>query len=274
MKRLPVAMLICSLALAIPWPAVARTSAVTGCSYNPSDHSVNVSIEGTVSQTVISRGVDGHILLDDVWCANLATVTNTDVILVGGDEGDQNVLVRLDNKGFKPGFTNEAGKSDEIEFIVDLGGGSSDVFAIFGTSANDKIDLGERVHQVLGRTTRINLNAGESTGIDADVVVFSTTEEFRVFAADGDNRVRSSGKAGTGPDKLSTLLRAYGGTGDDLLKGGTAADFLDGGDGVDLIYGGAGMDTIKLNDGTPGDEAFTGPGADTCVADPGDICHD
>jgi hypothetical protein len=73
------------------------------------------------------------------------------------------------------------------------------------------------------------------------------------------------------------ILCGYGGA--DILKGLNASDYLDGGSGPDRVVGGSGVDRVFGNldndhlctlDGTSGDLADGGPGADTAVTDPGD----
>ena len=107
----------------------------------------------------------------------------------------------LANGGFDPGFTNEPGTSDEIEFAIDIGVYS--IVGIDGTAGNQKIDFGQGAGALAG-VSRINLNAGETTGIDSDVSITNVSSLWvdgnagsdRIRAQGDKDRPRSAGAAG------------------------------------------------------------------------------
>jgi RTX calcium-binding nonapeptide repeat (4 copies) len=265
MKRFLTAMLAIAAMFAIP--AVVAASGTATCDYNATSHEVTVAITGDV-MPYLGRDTAGHITLNNAWCDNAATVTNTDSVIVTGDVASQGISIGLANKGFKPGRTDEAGKSDEIEFTINLGGGTMDTLTFVGTDAVNKIDLGQNNSQ-FGIVRRINLNAGETTGIDSDVAVINV-EKVTVITYGGNDVVRARGKAGTGPDAFSLPLWVYGGPGDDIIKGGEAADHLYGDQGKDKVWGFGNGDSVVLNDGEGGDVGYGGAGIDDCIYDPGD----
>jgi hypothetical protein len=269
MKRILPAILTVAAVIAMPSPVAAGEPA-TFCDYTAANHRVTVQIVGSPTHTVISRDGLGHINLDGTWCDATATVTNTDGIIVTGDGDLQTLVIELANKGFKPGFTNEAGKSDEIEFTIDLGPGSDTLF-INGTNAVQKVDFGQGNSQFVV-VRRINLNSAESTGVDTDVSV-TGVEVFGIDVMGGNDRVRAQGKQGTGPDPFGLPLQVYGGDGNDVIRGGPAGDDLFGGLGLDEIWGNGGPDTIHLIDFAGGDIGHGGPGTDVCEKDNGDTCY-
>jgi hypothetical protein len=118
---------------------VSATSASFSCSYDSALHRVTVSLTGDSGFNGVHLGRDlaGHINLENAWCGSAATVTNTDLIVVTGDAGKQSLWISLSGGGFRPGFSNETGTSNEIEFTVNLKGGDQDVIQIVGDDSVD-----------------------------------------------------------------------------------------------------------------------------------------
>jgi len=262
MKRLFMAVALCAAVAAIPSPVAAAET----CQYSAADHKVTLTITGATTNTALYRVTTGAITLNGNYCG-AATVTNTDTIAVTGDAQSQVLTITLALGQFTPGFTNEAGSSDEIEITIDLGGGD-DTLRVVGNDNVNKFVFGQDNSQA-GPPRRINLNAGESTGIDADVTV-KNIENFTVYAQGGNDVIRARGKSGTGPDPFSLSLLVYGGGGDDVIKGGEAQDRLYGDAGKDEVWGFGTGDFIHLDDGAPGDKGFGGAGIDLGYLDPGD----
>ncbi len=237
----------------------------TSCEYIASKHRVKISAPAGAS---IARGANGHINVNGAWCGRTATVFNTDSIVVLSGAGTQFVVLYLDNGGFKPGFTEEPGNSDEIEISVSLGG-DGDSFEVFGSdTATDNIVVGKSSgFAVFGK---INLNADETTGVDADVTMIIGIEERIVWGRGGPDVISGAGGAGTG-DPADFLLKLAGGNGGDDVTGGAVVDVINGGDGPDVLKGAGGPDKIDSEDGVTGnDQIFGGPGSDTCNFDSGD----
>jgi hypothetical protein len=262
MKRLLAAALVVAAISAIPSPVAAATV----CNYTASTHEVDVGLVGSVIVT-ISRDGAGHIKVNNTWCDGAATVTNTRHITVNGGLGSQSLTIDLANNGFKPGFGNEPGKSDEIEFSINLGA-DHDALSFMGTGKADKIDLGQN-NAVLVPVRRINLNSGESTGVDADVTA-SGMDIFVVQGKGGNDVIRGRGLRGTGPDPITIAMRVQAGNGDDIVKGGDSGDELHGDYGKDQVWGFGAVDSLRLADGEAGDVGYGGAAVDTCLCDPGD----
>jgi len=268
MKRLVTAILFAAATIALPSSVLAGDPAV--CNFSLATHTVTVDLRFDVGAN-LTRDVAGHILLNDNWCSSSATVTNTDSIVVNGDDGDsQAIYIGLANKGFKPGFTNEPGKSDEIEFTINLGGGTDDHVFIEGGNAADKIDLGQKTN-IFGIVRQANLNAGEKVG-DADVSMVKV-EHITVVGGGGNDVIRARGKAGTGPDPVTLPLNIYGGNGADTLKGGDGPDSLYGNAGVDHLWGYGGGDNLDMAGDGSNDVGYGGAGLDSAFYDVGDTWH-
>jgi RTX calcium-binding nonapeptide repeat (4 copies) len=249
--------------------AGALTAASVTCDYESSNHRVTVQMTGNIG-TIVTRTATDHINVAAQWCDGKATVENTDLIVVSGDGSTQTLILNMKNGGLRPGWTNETGTSDEIEFSVSLGGSVSDEVVIQGTEGDDIIHLGRLVTQ-FGTFRIANLNAGEQTGVDGDVFMLDV-EYASVFGYDGWDSIHGDGGYGTGVD-YDRRITIFGGNGDDVLHGGTATDIIYAGEGRDQVYGSLGGDYIDTQDGgISNDLANGGPGTDTCVIDEGDIC--
>src|SRR6187397_1190986 len=120
--------------------APARAGAPTwSCEYTGSNHKLKI-----IAPTggAISRDGSGQIRINGVWSCR-ATVNNTDTINVFSGAGTQFVVLDLNNGGFKPGFTDEPGSSDEIEISVNLGADSDSLIVYGNDSAADNIVIGK-----------------------------------------------------------------------------------------------------------------------------------
>ena len=119
-----------------------------------------------------------------------------------------------------------------------LGGTSTDVVTVNGTSGPDTIDVVPATAGHVAVTGGPNLVAVES---------------LRVNGLGGDDTLSGGAVAG--------LIRL-------TLNGGAANDTLNGGNGADILNGGEANDTVDGNQGA--DAALLGAGTDTFVWDPGD----
>ena len=268
------------LLLATAPPAAAHTS--YSCDFIADEHRVHITFSGHywTSYFHLYRDVGGRIRFQEVGISpgphygdpegqncDGATVLETDSITVVAGAGAHRLWLTLGNGGFKPGFTNEPGQSDEIEIRVSLGGGN-DQLAIFDGSSDSNIVIGKS--SGFGIQGRVNLNAGESTGVDADLTLIQSIETVYVDGGSGADVLRGDGGAGTG-GKVDFPLGLFGGKGSDMLVGGTNADTIHGGNGADTLKGGDGADELISADGVNGNDTVNGGnGRDTCDADPGD----
>lgn len=221
----------------------------------------------------IERDDAGHIKVNGSNCG-AATVTNIDTISVFGDRAAQEVEIHIGHGGFKPGLTNEPGSSDEIEIYLYLGAGGNPL-RIYGSAQADNIRLGYGPAEP--HLPRINLNAGETTGIDADVFSSTATGVYLIAGAGADT-ISAAGAAGTG-DPYQLPVKVHGLAGADVITGGNGPDYLLGDDGPDTLRGGAGDDDLESDDGVAGNDVVNGgPGTgDFCTVDVGDTvtnCED
>ena len=245
------------------------------CTYD--EETKTVTVETVIEDSVlVSVGRAGVIKVDRVPCGT-ATRFNTDIIdLTTNSPGSQFVRLRAMESDFAPGFTDEPGDSDEIEFDLDL-------------SVEDRLDFDAgRVADVrVGSVqptgvTRLNLNADETNGVDADVLIDAAVHE--VFLAAGRRgrpaRFDASGGAGTG-DHYAGRTSMAGSNEDDVLIGGlrlnrilglSGSDHIRGNDSRDRVRAALGRDVIfgagandKLVGGSRRDEIHGGDGDDVVV---------
>ena len=265
-------------------PAAAGTP---GCSYAPGTKTVTLNAEGPGYILRVTGG--GEIFQANTPCGG--TVLSTDTIVVNAAHGsyaNAGVSLWLHNP-FSPGFTNEPGSSDEIEFVVNYTDAGSRYLSLENTN-----DIGTNpnlVFTVLGGN-QINLNAAESDGLDADINVngmSSGTVEVSVGSFQSgvflDNFVNATGGQGTPETSFSRPVRLGGAGGVDALTGGGKGDLLLGRDDVDLLAGSGGGDRVRggaggdslsggggaddLEGGTGADDIDGGSGKDVCRGGPG-----
>jgi Ca2+-binding RTX toxin-like protein len=206
-----------------------------------------------------------------IACPGPPTMSNTDTIIAKDESGGDTLLLTiLRPHRFAPGFTDEGDGTSEIEFQVDLGGGTADNLNIeageFGTGTGVAFGLG---------TAGINLN-GDS---DVDLTLVGV-ERVSAGGTDAADIISAGGAFATG-DLFPIPVRARGLTGDDILAGGRARDVLggdqnddrivagpgdddlDGGEGLDLLIGFRGEDV--LNGGDDRDDLRGGDARDELI---------
>ena len=141
---------------------------------------------------------------------------------------------------------------DESHFVVTLGKGGQ--LTVFGTSANDSIDINQSGGQLIisSRNSqqtshktlpvrdvrRLVLHLG--SGNDSASLGTSVRLPSLIFGHDGHDKIQ----AGAGPSAI------FGGNGDDLLRGGAGNDVIIGGSGGDRLLGNKGNDRLIGNDGS------------------------
>jgi hypothetical protein len=258
-------------ALVMPGPAPVLAGGVT-CSFDNASGILSVSVTQN-ERADLSRTASGRIKHGSASCIDSggtpATVRNTERIDVTGTSGAEQVSLDLHHGGFRPGRVDEPGNSDEIEIALSLGGQFNDFLDIIGgdSAAGDNIRLGCCAGSLI--VPLINLDAAETTGVDADV-----TFQGGVVGADlgpGDDTLSGAGGAGTGT-AFPVPMMDNGGAGRDRLVGGLGADGLEGGSGPDTLIGGKDADSLVATDGVAGNDVSRGgSGDDFCQSDPGDL---
>jgi len=276
-RRVPILMAATILVWTLPRAASADT---VSCSYDAGTKTATVSItpDPTALTTYLSRS-GNSIMVGGTACG---TVTNTDTIVLNDTSANGDVrrfaVILAD---YAPGFTDEPGTSDEIEFVVNFGEGGSptpgdplggqDFLSLFGQTSTVPLNI-----QLGGN--QINLNAGEGDGIDADVTM-NGVERVIFTGSAADDRIVGSGGLGTPPTPGSTRMvigdaggnntfvgsalsdEITSGGGADLIEGGPGGDNLLSGGGNDIIVAGAGKD-LTVDAGPGSDKVLGGPGND------------
>ena len=249
---------------------------VASCSYNANTKTVTAtpSPDSEVLVMVIDMG---HIHASETDCG-AATRFNTDKVIVNDLPGRRlEVVLSLAGGRFRPGFTNEPGSSDEIEFVFNLGAGPVQTVDVRGTDGEDFFRAGSSN----GSQPRVNLNANERRRIDSDVVVRGELYGIILEGFGGNDVLGGTGGVGTGGVYQELLLlggdagadRLRGGDGEDVVDGTAGRDLVVGGRGGDDVLGGGGPDTIKAGQGA--DTLYGGPSDDDLVGGPGeDSCND
>jgi hypothetical protein len=259
-------------------PSAARGDSAT-CAFDAVTHILSVEVtpsnDSAPSLNVIQGG---EIVISDgdggSDCGS-ATVTNTDTIaLASMSESEPFGPFHVHQvPAFVPGFTNETGSSDEIEFLVDLGAQGGHVDFDFHASTSPAV--------VAAGGNEINLNAAEVDAIDADVTVTGSKGVIEFFDTEFAD-VIDAGGGGPGvpaqPFRRRVFIGDYvldtgadvfvGGSGDDALFGVGGDDHLEGGSGDDHMSGSSGDDVVL---GGPGNDVLYGSrGADTMGGDRGE----
>jgi Ca2+-binding RTX toxin-like protein len=264
---------------------VGPARAALSCAYDPETKIVTVVNTGALDFAV-NVSHDGDISTSQSDCGS-ATRFNTDLIRII-DSAAANTIALGAGAPFQPGFTDEPGPSDEIEIEMDLG--FKDTFQYVEHPTNVRAGS-----DPMDKATALNLNAGESEGVDADVLIDQHVRAVYLSAnGDDGSRLDTSGGAATGgpyagrtiligsleADVLIAGLRrsdisAYSGADKiigspvfDSVNGSGGADEIDGLDGNDGLRGGEGEDDINGGDG---DDIVRGNTEDdTLVGGPGD----
>ena len=232
---------------------VSPRSAIAGiaCTYDEGTHTVHAgSPNGDRTLTIIRNG--DAIEVEESNCGE-ATVNNTDTIVIDATTGEFQVNIHLAHGMFRPGFSEEPGDNDEIEFELDFDDDDSLMFV----GSDDPLQLRIGGGDTDNPETLVNLNAGEaSEGSDADVVVDRLTDlSVSGNSAEGEGHAFDArGGLGTG-QAWPRSLYLFGGSGDDRIVGGVGRDHVRAGLGDDFVNGSGGRDRLK---GSNGDDFVIG----------------
>ena len=248
------------------------------CSYDSSTRTVTATAVADFDQVSMMLQ-KGEITASGTDCGE-ATRFNTDKIVVNDLPNNAiQAFITLAGGRFRPGFTDERGRSDEIEFEFNLGAGVPQWFDTHGTDGDDNFRLGTFSSNAVDSQRRLNLNANERTGIDHDVVINGEISDLILEGFDGNDVFNATGGAGTGGVYTERVYlsgyenadRLTGGSGADTITGHFGRDLILGSEGVDDVHGEEGNDIVKggrnrdtLAGGPGDDDHFGGPGSDDC----------
>jgi Ca2+-binding RTX toxin-like protein len=210
-----------------------------------------------------------NIEANGTQCQEATRFNLQDLFFLGtGGTSDVTAVISLRGGPFVPGFGAEPGGSDEMEFAGNLdfiSASSGDLMVVRSGNGNERIRLGLTDDFGSPLTPVINLNAGESSGLDWDVndVSPGTWDAAKATGGPGRDAISGAGGADTGV-MLDVRLILLGGDDSDRLTGGHKGDRIVGGGGNDVLKGGPGPDV--LNGGPGNDRCRGGPGADTLIS--------
>jgi Ca2+-binding RTX toxin-like protein len=281
-------MVLIALFTMSPVVSASSGSGVT-CSFDEGTHTVTVTIDqvfffgGLTNANAEIRLTAGSLPAMD---CGASTMTNTDTVIIndvttppgpGGGREAASIHILPEGGPWAPGFTDEPGASDEIEFVISLGT-QGPLLGTEGDTVEFEGSASEVASTVVLGGAEINLNADEIDGVDADVVL-DGVEAFVFRGNRFSDSVTGSGGAGTprvpyegeilasgkgGSDAFEGGSRGvsfFGNKGNDGLLGGAGDDFLAGGSGKDVIRGGPGHDGLIGGHGS--DLIVGGSGRDT-----------
>ncbi len=206
----------------------------TACAFTSGTGIMAVVVESGETAIISRRSVDAAILANGVACGTATTnnLLRIDITENGGAAGNEVVILDFLNGVFATGSASGVGVT------VDMGTGTTDTFAIRGSSAADRISIG-----ATGIGTNNDTN-NDITYANVDAVIFT-------LSAGNDNY---TGQGGYGSGTAYTgAITVYGGDGNDTLVGGDGVDTINGGAGNDAITGNAGNDILN---GDAGDDTF------------------
>ena len=161
LRRSTVAAVLAGLAVTLV-PAVPASAADVTCTYNGTTRVATVTTTAQSTEVDIMRTPGTtFISVNATLCmggpTQAATTTNTKRIVVNLNGAANRANINLSLGAFAPGFGNEQGTSDEIEFTVNSQ--ADDVLAIVGRSSADRFPLGTTSAQ-----SRVSLNARNDGG--------------------------------------------------------------------------------------------------------------
>ena len=154
-----------------------------------------MSAAGDSASIAVGTGANaGRIMVGVAACGSpaIATVANTDTIVVNGTTGAETVTIDLSGGQFAPGARWRAPGSSEIEFVVDLSRAYTTGSPYVGGGQADTIVLGasgaESERRQRHRRRRL-------TGVELGTVTGSDGDDF--FSGGGDARHRRGRRSST-----------------------------------------------------------------------------
>jgi Ca2+-binding RTX toxin-like protein len=247
-RRSGIRRILLVVALAVLPPALPLTHAAARgatCSFDPSTH-VDSVVE-TGSATIVHMAVSaGTIMVNTIACGTVNTVDTIHVDM--GNFVNVRAFIDLSGGPFAPGFTDEPGSSDEIEFTIENLGSNVPV-DLEGTAGPDSFTLGQHL-AIPAPIPEINLNAAQDgASPDFDVQIFARPPFIDAGMLGGDDSISAAGTGVGNSGPLSVPIAVADGPGADHVTGGTGDDaFQTEGtpDPGDTYSGGPGRDTLAM----------------------------
>src|SRR5687767_3173242 len=147
-------------------PTAPVSAGVPACTYDSGTKRVTIVPEAGNLQVTISRVGDEIQLVGIAVDCGDATVFNTNKIIFDDTDGNETtVIIAMDGGKFRPGFRDEPGQSDEIEFEINTGDGADDRLYISGSNGEKAVTAG-LAPNVVTPPIKVNLNSDETTGVD------------------------------------------------------------------------------------------------------------
>jgi Ca2+-binding RTX toxin-like protein len=225
------------------------------CAYNPSNDTINITIDSGTSSNVMvetaAANVDpaaapGSILFDGLACGSASNTNTVSIVVLGVPSAAE--TFEIDEATGDPFNT-------AITWFVDLGTGSGDQLTF---------DLNcDQDNTLVLADTSFNLN-----GAVGEVLGGSAGDEWNANGCDGDDVL--DGSATTLP-----FTDLFGGLGDDVISPGTfPGDFLQGGGGTDTLSYSTRTAAVAIVNGMQAGFDVNGDGDSADVGDEGDFLFD
>lgn len=223
------------VALVAAFVVVTASPALAACTSNFAGATLTLSCSGV---TTVGRTVDGDITVNGVVPSGSPDVLDTDLIVVNGGTGFNNITIDMTNGRFLPGLTSE-GDDSEIEWQINgVARVRSNTFRVVGQEGFDDF--------IAAGAGGVNLN-GDPDGAQTDVTLTSISL-VSIWGQGGNDDIRADGTGNAPGGPVTRNVSIAGGNGNDLLAGGNGGDVLSGEAGDDRLRGFAGGDV--LNGGT------------------------
>lgn len=234
--------------------AAPPAQAVT-CVFDPNTHFAHVERAGTSGGTLVISRTGDTLTAAGIACGSVAPVGGANTVEKVFINMDglccESLLFALTNGQLGPGFNDESGESDEIEFEVSNVTGVSQL-GVFGTDTGEIFTVGSRL--LLGEFTMaqtINLNGQIDGGSpDEDVWIRGIPQQIALIGKGGNDQLTAGGTGTFGSDPTFADVAISDGPGADTTAGGFGNDILLADatpDPGDSFFGGSGFDSVDLH---------------------------
>lgn len=196
----------------------------------------------------LSLDGSNRLIINSVICSTATLSSMTRINISSSDTAlitDETVIIDGSNGFFS------AGRSTGTGIIISLGGGTSDVVQVIGTSGNDVLLAG---HSTTDEWVTFNQDLYKDISIiGVESIMLSGAGGNDTLRGSSTNPAWTTGTYFTTNLPVQVPMTLNGGINNDTLLGGTGNDTLLGGDGDDTLLGSLGNDS---NNGELGDDLF------------------